>query len=196
MTLAEPPRLAVPIGPEDHVQGPGSAPITLVQYGDYECPYTRMSRHSVRALEQELGDTLRFVFRHFPLADIHPHARAAALAAEAAATQSEPSFWAMHEQLFGHQEALEDADLRRYAADLSLDVARFDRDRKSSATASHIDRDVTGGERSGVEGTPTFFINGVRHDGPYDTPTLRAAIASAQRGIAPPDVNQRLKGTP
>jgi protein-disulfide isomerase len=189
MTLAEPPRLAVPIGPEDHVQGPASAPITLVQYGDYECPYTRMSRHSVRALQQELGDTLRFVFRHFPLAGIHPHARAAALAAEAAAMQSEPSFWEMHEQLFAHQKALEDADLRRYAADLGLDVAGFDRDRQSSAITARIDRDVTSGERSGVEGTPRFFINGVRHDGPYDTPTLRTAIASAQRGSAQPDVN-------
>src|ERR687896_306563 len=170
MTPSEPPRLATPVGPEDHVQGPVSASITLVQYGDYECPYTRMSRHSVAALQQELGDPLRFVFRHFPLAGIHPHARAAALAAEAAAKQNEAFFWAMHEHLFAHQKALEDADLRRYAADLSLDVPRFDRDCQSSAIAARIDRDLSSGERSGVEGTPTFFINGMRHDGPYDTP--------------------------
>ena len=183
MTLAEPPRLAAPIGPEDHVQGPAGANITLVQYGDYECPYTRMSGYSVRALQQELGDTLRFVFRHFPLADIHPHARAAALAAEAAALQGEPSFWAMHEQLFAHQTALEDADLRRYAADLGLDLARFDRDRKSSAIAARVDREVASGERSGVEGTPTFFIDGLRHDGPHDMQTLRMAIAAAQESV-------------
>jgi protein-disulfide isomerase len=102
----------------------------------------------------------------------------------------------MHEQLFAHQQAFEDADLRRYAADLSLDVARFDRDRESSATAARIDRDLATGQQSGVEGTPTFFINGLRHDGPYDTPTLRTAIANAQRRSASQMSNERQKGTP
>jgi protein-disulfide isomerase len=115
------------------------------------------------------------------LADIHPHALAAALAAEAAATQSEPSFWAMHEHLFAHQKALGDADLRRYAADLGLTVDLFDRDRRATSTAARIDVDLVSGEQSGVEGTPTFFINGVRHDGPYDTENVGAAIAAVRK---------------
>ena len=167
--------LSDPVDTErDHVQGAPSAPITLIQYGDYECPYTRMSRHSVHALQQELGDTLRFVFRHFPLAEIHPHARAASAAAEAAAAQGQ--FWTMHEYLFEHQKALTDADLRHYAAELGLDLERFERDRQSREVSERIDRDLASGERSGVEGTPTFFINGRRHDGPFDLDSLRRAI--------------------
>src|SRR5437588_2220809 len=106
-------RLATPVIADDHVQGPAEAEVTLVQYGDYECPYTRMSRHSIHALQGELRDRLRFVFRHFPLEAIHPHARAAATAAEAAAAQDQ--FWAMHEYLFEHQHALGERDLHQYA---------------------------------------------------------------------------------
>jgi protein-disulfide isomerase len=148
--------------------------VTLVQYGDYECPYTRMSRHSVHALQTDLGDRLRFVFRHFPLQEIHPHALAASAAAEAAAAQGR--FWQMHEYLFEHQKALADDDLRQYATELGLDRARFERDRGSVAVAQRIERDRVSAERSGVQGTPTFFINGVRHDGPYDLNSLRSAI--------------------
>src|SRR6266571_64538 len=113
-------KLATPISAEDHAQGPADAAITLVQYGDYECPYTRLSRHSVHQLQRELPDSLRFVFRHFPLEEIHPHARAASAAAEAAAQQTD--FWTMHAYLFEHQKAFEEADLKRYAVELDLDA--------------------------------------------------------------------------
>ncbi len=169
-------RLAEPISLEDHVQGRFDAQITLVQYGDYECPYTRLSRLSVHALQREFADRLRFVFRHFPLADIHPHARLAAEAAEAAAAQGE--FWHMHELLFAHQKALEAADLQRYAAELVLDHDRFERDRAAPETAARIGRDLASGERGGVAATPTFFVNALRQDGPYTVESLRAAIES------------------
>jgi protein-disulfide isomerase len=168
------PKLAASITPEDHAQGPADAAVTLVQYGDYECPYTRMSRHSVQALQAEYADRLRFVFRHFPLEEIHPHARAAATAAESAAAQDQ--FWQMHEYLFAHQKALEEADLHQYAIELGLDLVRFARERTSPEVAARIDRDLASGERSGVEGTPTFYVNGVRHDGGYDVDSLRSAI--------------------
>ncbi len=174
--------LATPVTDEDHAQGPPDAAVTLLQYGDYECPYTRMSRHSINALQREFSDTLRFVFRHFPLAEIHPHARAAAFAAEAAGRQAD--FWAMHEYLFEHQHALEDADLHQYALDLGLEPVRFDRDRTSPEVARRIDRDRASGERSGVIGTPTFYVNGVRHDGSFDVDSLRAAVATAM--VRPP----------
>ena len=166
--------LSSPVTNQDHVQGQPNAAITLVQYGDYECPYTRLSRHSIHQLQREFPDRLRFVFRHFPLAAIHPHARAAAKAAEAAAAQTE--FWTMHEYLFEHQQALEDGDLKRYASELGLDADRFDHDRGSPDVEQRIERDVTSGELSGVEGTPTFYINGTRHDGGYDLESLRSAI--------------------
>jgi protein-disulfide isomerase len=165
---------------DDHAQGSPDALVTLVQYGDYECPYTRLSRHSVHALQREFPDRLRFVFRHFPLHEIHPHARAAAMAAEAAGAQTD--FWTMHEYLFEHQKALEPADIQRYATELSLDSARFDRDRSSPQIAQRIERDIASGERSRVEGTPTFYVNGIRHEGGYDLESLRAAIVAS----APP----------
>jgi protein-disulfide isomerase len=175
-------RLADPITREDHAQGEPDAAVTLVQYGDYECPYTRLSRLAVHQLQREFPDSLRFVFRHFPLEEIHPHARAAAIAAEAAAAQTD--FWRMHEHLFDHQQHLEDADLQRYAMELGLDVDRFNRDRSSSAIASRINRDLDGGERSGVEGTPTFYVNGMRHDGGYDLESLRPAIVTSMQRVS------------
>lgn len=171
--------LASPITAEDHIQGPAEAEVTLVQYGDYECPYTRMSRHSVQALQREYPETLRFVFRHFPLEDIHPHARAAAAAAEAADAQG--AFWAMHEHLFEHQKALEDHDLQQYAVDLGLEPEHFERDRTSPEVARRIARDQASGDRSGVQGTPTFYVNNARHDGPYDVDSLRSAITAQFR---------------
>jgi protein-disulfide isomerase len=173
-------KLATAISEEDHAQGPADAAITLVQYGDYECPYTRLSRHSVQQLQRELPDSLRFVFRHFPLEEIHPHARAASAAAEAAARQAD--FWTMHAYLFEHQQALEDADLRRYAVELGLDADRFDRDRASAEVETRIQRDLASGERSGAEGTPTFYVNGIRHDGGYDLASLRSAILAHRDG--------------
>ena len=173
--------LAAPITDEDHTHGPANAAITLVQYGDYECPYTRLSRHSVHQLQREFGDSLCFVFRHFPLDEIHPHARGAAAAAEAAGLQTD--FWTMHEYLLEHQKALEDANLKKYASELGLDPQRFDRDRSSPGVEKRIDRDLTSGDRSGVQGTPTFYVNGTRHDGGYDLDSLRSAIQVHLTGL-------------
>jgi protein-disulfide isomerase len=172
-------KLATAISAEDHAQGAADAAITLVQYGDYECPYTRLSRHSVHQLQREFSDSLRFVFRHFPLEEIHPHARAASVAAEAAARQAD--FWTMHDYLFEHQQALEDADLKRYAVDLGLDSDRFARDRTSPDVESRIERDLASGERSGVPGTPTFYVTGIRHDGGYDLESQRSALDEIRR---------------
>jgi protein-disulfide isomerase len=170
-------RLTTPVTQDDHVQGPAEATITLLQYGDYECPYTRLSRRSIQVLQREYPESLRFVFRHFPLAEIHPHARIAAEAAEAAGAQGD--FWTMHEYLFEHQKALEDPDLHQYAIDLGLEPDQFDRDRTSPEVRLRIERDLATGESSGVQGTPTFYINGVRHDGPYDVDSLRSALSSS-----------------
>jgi protein-disulfide isomerase len=159
----------------DHVRGSPVAHL-IIEYGDYECPYSRQAFHAIEQVEQQLGGNVRFAFRHFPLTGIHPHAFAAATAAEAAARQGR--FWDMHELLFHRQKALEDGDLRRYAAQLGLDVAAFDRDRASSAVADRIRRDVDSGLASGhVAGTPTLFIDGVVHRDGYDPPTLLTALA-------------------
>jgi protein-disulfide isomerase len=159
----------------DHVRGSPAGRLIL-EYGDYECPYSRQAFHAIELVEQQLGGNVRFAFRHFPLTGIHPHALAAAAAAEAAALQSR--FWGMHGLLFHRQKALEDGDLRGYAAQLGLDVAAFDRDRASLAVADRIRRDVDSGVASGqVLGTPTLFIDGVVHRGGYDPPTLLAALA-------------------
>jgi len=159
----------------DHVRGPASGPLIL-EYGDYECPYSRQAYREIERVETELAGGVRFAFRHFPLTQIHPHALAAAAAAEAAARQGR--FWDMHELLFHRQKALDDGDLRRYAAQLGLDVAAFDRDRASTAVLERIQRDVDSGLASGqVLGTPTLFIDGVVHRGGYDPPTLLTALA-------------------
>ena len=159
----------------DHVRGsPGGR--LIIEYGDYECPYSRQAFHAIEQVERQLGGTMRFAFRHFPLTGIHPHALAAAAAAEAAAVQGR--FWDMHELLFHRQKALQDGDLRGYAARLGLDVAAFDRDRTSSAVADRIRRDVDSGLASDqVLGTPTLFIDGVVHRGGYDPPALLTALA-------------------
>jgi protein-disulfide isomerase len=169
-----PATLATPITEDDHAQGPANAAIKLVQYGDYECPYTRLSRHSVHQLQREFPNRMRFVFRHFPLEEIHAHARAAAAAAEAAGHQTD--FWTMHEYLFEHQRALEDADFKKYASEMGLDSERFGRDSRSPEVQQRIDRDLASGDQSGVEGTPTFYVNGSRHDSGYDLDSLRTAI--------------------
>ena len=159
----------------DHVRGsPGGR--LIIEYGDYECPYSRQAFHAIEQVEQQLGGSMRFAFRHFPLTGIHPHALAAAAAAEAAAVQGQ--FWDMHELLFHRQKALQDSDLRGYAAQLGLDVAAFNRVRAGSAVADRIRRDVDSGLASGqVLGTPTLFIDGVVHRGGYDPPALLAALA-------------------
>jgi protein-disulfide isomerase len=173
-------RLAVPVGERDHVVGPGvSAEVTLVEYGDFECPYTRRARPVVRRLRQELGDRLLFAFRNFPLSRIHPHAQAAAEAAEAATSQGR--YWEMHDILFDNQRHLENENLRRYAQELGLDLNRFERELTQHAPARRVREDLKGGLKSGVRETPTFFVNGLRHDGPNDLAALWAAVAQAAR---------------
>ena len=154
----------------DHVRGRVGTRL-IVEYGDYECPYSRQAYRSIERVESELAGGLRFAFRHFPLTDIHPHALAASRASEAAALQGR--FWEMHELLFHCQKALENEDLRRYASELGLHVAQFDSDRSSDAVLDRIERDFRSGIESGeVRGTPTLFIDGVVHLGGYDADTL------------------------
>jgi protein-disulfide isomerase len=159
----------------DHVRGPEGARLIL-EYGDYECPYSRRAYRSIERIEAEFGPGVRFAFRHFPLTEIHPHALAASRAAEAAANQGR--FWEMHELLFHRQKALEDEDLPRYASELGLDVGQFDRDRQSEAVLERVERDFRSGlESSEVRGTPTLFIDGVVHLGGYDADTLLELVS-------------------
>jgi protein-disulfide isomerase len=171
--------LAIPVSERDHIQGPATAAVTLVQYGDYECPYTRRSTWVVQALQQELGEQLRFVYRNFPLTEIHPHALHAALAAEAAAAQGK--FWEMHDYIFHHQHALEDADLAEFAEAVGLDLQQYTRDMAERRALARIEEDVESGERSGVQGTPTFFINGVLYLGSWEQDAFLPALQAASR---------------
>ena len=161
----------------DHRSGHDDAPVTLVEYGDFECPSCGAAYPSVEEVRKEMGPRMRFVFRHFPLTQMHPHAMHAAEAAEAAGAQGK--FWQMHGMLFEHQNALKDADLVRYAKALHLDVERFNRELASEAHVGRIREHVTSGIRSGVNGTPTFFINGKRYDGSWDAADLLAAVEAA-----------------
>jgi protein-disulfide isomerase len=159
----------------DHVRGPKAGRL-IVEYGDYECPYSRQAFREIERVEQQLPGRTRFAFRHFPLTEIHPHALSAAAAAEAAARQDR--FWDMHDLLFHRQKALDEDDLRRYAAALALDLARFDADRTGGDVLGRIRRDVDSGTASGqVRGTPTLFIDGVAHRGDYAAATLIEALA-------------------
>ena len=158
----------------DHVRGPNEA-VVILEYGDYECPFSRLAYRAIEQIEARQG--VRFAFRHFPLTEIHPHALAASGAAEAAALQSR--FWEMHETLFHRQQALEDDHLRGYARELGLDLVRFDRDRAGEAVLGRIRRDVRSGVESGqVAGTPTLFINGVLYKGGYDAATISRVLAA------------------
>lgn len=170
-------KLKPPVGANDHVQGSTKAPVTLVEYGDYECPYCGEAYSVVKELQKRLGDQMLFVFRNFPLAQAHPHAEHAAEAAEAAAAQGK--FWEMHDMLYENQDALEDEDLVRYARALHLDVPRFVKEMEAGTYTERVREDFRSGVRSGVNGTPTFFINGARHDGAYDLASLLAAIEEA-----------------
>jgi Na+/H+ antiporter NhaA len=174
--------LAVPVDPErDHVRGPKKSPVTLVEYGDFECPYCGQAEPVVRELLADYGD-VRYVWRHLPLNDVHPNAQAAAEAAEAAAAQD--AFWEMHDLLLGHQGALRPPDLVGYAADLHLDIQQFTSDLSNHEGAAHVAEDVDSADLSGVSGTPTFFINGIRHQGAYDIDTLSAAVRAARARAA------------
>jgi Na+/H+ antiporter NhaA len=171
--------LAEDVDPErDHIRGTEDAPVTLIEYGDYECPYCGQAEVAIRELLDSFGDDLRYVWRHLPLNDVHPNAQMAAEAAEAAAAQG--AFWPMHDQLLTHQDALAPRDLDRYAAELGLDTERFWMDIGRDAHADRIENDVNSADAGGVAGTPSFFINGRRHSGAYDVGTLTAAVRSAR----------------
>jgi Na+/H+ antiporter NhaA len=168
------------VDPErDHVRGPDSAPVTLVEYGDYECPYCGQAEIVVRQLLDEFGDELRYVWRHLPLSDVHFHAQMAAEATEAAGAQG--AFWPMHDKLLTSQDELTARDLKRHAEDLGLDVERFWDELRRREYAERVSEDVASADTSGVAGTPSFFINGRRHQGAYDVDTLSGAVRAARR---------------
>lgn len=167
-------KLTQPVTDLDHSQGPAAAPVTIVEYGDYQCPYTRKASLNMTRVMRRSGDRLRFVFRNFPLSHIHPNAQSAAEAAEAAAAQDK--FWDMHAHLFENQQKLDDLNLAHYAADLDLDRARFDQEMADRTHATRVLEDFDSGTRSGVSQTPTFFINGVRYTGSYSSGVLIAVI--------------------
>jgi Na+/H+ antiporter NhaA/predicted DsbA family dithiol-disulfide isomerase len=178
--------LAEPVDPErDHVRGPLDAPVTVLEYGDFECPYCGLAETALRELLHDFGD-VAYVWRHLPLNDVHPSAQQASEAAEAAALQG--AFWEMHDLLLDHQDALGVPDLLGYAEQLGLDVERFEEDLRTRAGAAHVREDVDSADLSGVSGTPTFFINGLRHYGAYDIATLSAAVqaAGARALVRPP----------
>jgi len=178
--------LYIDVDPErDHIRGPVAAPVTVVEYGDFECPYCGMAEPVVRELLRDFAD-VRYVWRHLPLSDVHAHAQLAAEASEAAANQG--SFWEFHDLLFRHQDALEADDLVGYADELGLDAERFADELREHAGAARVAEDVDSADLSGVSGTPTFFINGRRHQGAYDMATLSAAVrvAGAQAYAAVP----------
>jgi formate-nitrite transporter family protein len=180
----EPGRLAVAVNERDHVRGANEAPVTLVEYGDFECPFCGRAYPAVERLLKEYP--VRFVFRHFPRPE-HPHARHAAEAAAAAAEQGEAAFWRMFHSLFQHQSALDDQSLVDYARQNGLDIDKFTQDLASQAITERVQRDLQSGVRSGAHGTPTFFINGRKHEGPDTFEDLRASI---QPALGSDDANQ------
>ena len=160
----------------DHIQGPDNAPLTLVEYGDYECPYCGQAYPIIKQVQDNLGDNLRFVFRNFPLTQVHPHAQKAAEAAEEADAQNK--FWDMHDYLYEHQQALEDKDLEKYAGILGLNLDRFNDNIKNHVHVSRIREDFLSGIQSGVNGTPSFYINEIRYDGSWDLDSLMQILTS------------------
>jgi protein-disulfide isomerase len=166
----------------DHIRGPEDAPVTLLEYGDFECPYCGRAEEVIRQLLRDTGSDVRYVWRNLPLNDVHPWAQLAAEASEAAAAQG--AFWEMHDALLAHQDELEMRDLVRYAEELNLDVERFRRDIREQTYADRVAADVTSADESGVSGTPTFFINGRRHYGVYDIDTLTQAVRTAKQRAA------------
>src|SRR5438046_2902008 len=177
----EAPGLTLPVSERDHAQGPTDAPLTLVEYGDYQCPYCGAAYPVVKRLQKSVGKELRFVFRNFPLTQMHPFAMVAAQAAEAAALQGK--FWEMHDQIYENQEFLEPDILPMWAKKLGLDLKKFGADIGQSAVSKRIKEDRSSGIRSGVNGTPTFFINGQRHDAAPDYDSLLAALEQKRQEL-------------
>jgi len=169
--------LTVPVGPRDHTSGAENAPLTLVEYGDFQCPHCRNAFPIVKKVQQQLGARLRFVFRNFPLTQIHPEAEHAAEAAEAAGAQG--AFWQMHDRLFERQFALDDDSLVEYAQELGLNADRLRGELDAGTYRAKVRDDFMSGVKSGVNGTPTFFINGERYDGSYDLGSLLEAVSAA-----------------
>ena len=168
-------KLKRPVDDTDHYQGSPNAAIILVEYGDYECPFCGAAYADLKEIQQALGDKLGFVFRNFPLAEMHPHARDAAQATEAAGAQK--AFWQMHDTLYENQEDLALENIARYAEALGLDAARLINEIESGLYAKRVQDDFRGGVRSGVNGTPTFFINDIRYDGPHDVASMVKALS-------------------
>ena len=169
--------LAKAVEEQDHAQGPATALVTLVAYGDYQCKHTRAAHPVVKELQQKLGDKLRFVFRHFPRSAKHEFAQSAAEAAEAAGAQG--MFWEMHSCLLEHQDDLSDHALTECAEEVGLDIDLFERHMGEHECAGHVSSDIRSAIRSGVQETPTFFINDVRYDGPHDVDAMAQAIMKA-----------------
>ena len=172
----ETPRLTVPVGPRDHILGAADAPVILLEYGDFQCPYCGAAHPEVERVRRRMGNRLGFVYRHFPLTSLHSRAQPAAEAAEAAGAQER--FWDMHDILFERQDALEDEDLLTYAEEIGLHLQRFASDLVNGTHAPKVRQDFMSGVRSGVNGTPTFFINGLRYNGSADARSLLAAMES------------------
>lgn len=169
-------KLKPPVNEKDHFQGPADAPIVLVEYGDYQCPHCGRAYPIIKKIQKKLGNNLKFVFRNFPLAEIHPDATHAAIATEAAADQGK--FWEMHDIIFENQGELEDADLIGYAQKLGIDVAKFEADFEKDEHQEKVEDDFESGVRSGVNGTPTFFINGEKYNDSWDERTLLENLES------------------
>jgi protein-disulfide isomerase len=168
--------LAVPPEPTDHALGSEHAPVSLIEYGDFECPSCKVAAQTPKLLLERFPNRVRFIFRHFPLEDAHPHALLAAEAAEAAAAQGK--FWEMHDSLFAHQMHLKDADLRRYAGELGLDMARYAAEMDDHIYLQRVREHAEGGRRSHIRATPTFFVNGVVQDISYGMQSLHEAVAA------------------
>jgi protein-disulfide isomerase len=182
MSDEDAPMLAVPVSARDHIQGAPSAPVTLLEYGDYECPYCGAAYPIVKELQRRLGAEVQFVFRNFPLANAHPHATMAAEAAEVVGAQGK--FWEMHDMLYENQRALTAADLVRYAGRLGVTEEKFSTELRRPVYAERVREDFASGVRSGVNGTPTFYINGIRHNGSYELEELQEAVESSGRSAS------------
>jgi protein-disulfide isomerase len=171
--------LAAPVTERDHVRGSSDASVVIVEYGDYECPHCGRAYWAIKGLLDELGDQVAFVFRNFPVAEVHPRAEAVAEALEAAGAQGR--FWEMHDWFYEHQHQLEGLDLEDHAEALGLDMKRWKQDLRQRKYHERVREDLESGRESGVTGTPTFFMNGVRYEGAYDRGSLLAAL----RRLAP-----------
>lgn len=174
--MSEPVDLSVVVGPQDHVSGAADAPLTVVEYGDYQCPYCGEAYTILEALRSVLGHNLRFVFRNLPLVQAHPHAQSAAELAEAAGLQGK--FWQMHNTLYENQQDLTDTSLQRYARDVGLDITQLADDLSSGRPRQRVDSDFESAIRSGANGTPTFFVNGRRYDGSWQFEPFRDYLTS------------------